>query len=71
MLNNTALRTVRPRLTEMDRDAFAVMLRQTCEETNVWVVPQASQVSPDEYRQLVDALCRDGNYYPERPAIPE
>ena len=71
MLNNTAIRTVRPRLTEMDRDAFAVMLRQTCEETNVWVVPQASQVNSEEYRQLVDALCRDGNYYPERPAAAE
>ena len=22
-------------------------------------------------RQLVDVLCRDGNYYPERPTTPE
>jgi hypothetical protein len=71
MLNNTALRTVRPRLAEMDRDAFAAMIRQTCEDTNVWVLPQAAHVSPEEYRQLIDALCRDGDYYPERPSTPE
>jgi ParB family chromosome partitioning protein len=71
MLNNTALRTVRPRLAEVDRDAFVVMLRQTCEDTNVWVLPQPSQVSIDEYRQVVDGLCRAGDYYPERPPVAE
>ncbi len=71
MLNNTALRTVRPRLAEVDRDAFVVMLRQTCEDTNVWVLPQPSQVSIDEYRQVVDGLCRAGDYYPERPQVAE
>ena len=66
MLTNTALRTVRPRLTEMDRDAFVAMIVQTCAETNVWVVPQPLQMSTEEYRQLVDGLAAAGNYFLER-----
>ena len=67
MLLHTALRTVRPRLTEMDRDAFVEMLRQTCEQTSVWVTPQPSQVGADKYRALVVAMCEAGDFYPERP----
>ena len=67
MLMNTALRTVRPRLTEMDRDAFVAMIRQTCEDTNVWVVPRPSQVNTDEYRELLQSMCAEADFYPERP----
>lgn len=36
ILTATALRLVRPRVNEMDRDDFAVMLQRVCEETDVW-----------------------------------
>lgn len=45
------------------------MIRQTCEQTNVWVVPTAEQVSSgdaamDTIREAIDQLCAAAEYWP-------
>jgi ParB/RepB/Spo0J family partition protein len=71
VLANTALRTIRPRTSTMDRATFAEMIRQTCEQTNVWVVPTAEQVASgdvvmDSIREAIDQLCAAAGYWPDR-----
>ena len=72
VLANTSLRTIRPRTSTMDRSAFAEMIRQTCEQTNLWVVPTAEQVATgavegDAVRQVIDQLCGAAGYWPSSP----
>jgi hypothetical protein len=67
VLSNTALRTIRPRTTEMDRDAFAAMVTQICEDTGVWPIPSMARLAPEVCRSMIDDLCRAADYYPERP----
>ena len=69
VLANTALRTVRPRTATMDRSAFAEMIRQTCEQTNLWVFPTTDQLSTgtvevEKVRAVIDQLCRSVDYVP-------
>lgn len=79
VLANTALRAVRPRTSTMDREPFAEMLRQTCQETNLWVVPNPDQVasgviSADVLKAVIDELCSAAQYWPTQPvsaATPE
>jgi hypothetical protein len=66
VLGNTALRTIRPRVSEMDRDAFAAMITQTCEDTGVWPVPSMAGLAPEDCRAMIDDMCRAAGYYPER-----
>ena len=40
ILGATSLRTIRPRVQEMDRDEFAAMLTRVCEETKIWPRPE-------------------------------
>jgi ParB family chromosome partitioning protein len=68
VLGNTALRALRPRVTEMERDAFAAMIEQACQETSVWPMPAVARLAPEVCRAMIDEMCRAADYYPTQPS---
>jgi hypothetical protein len=52
----------------MDRDAFAAMIEQACQETSVWPLPAVARLASEVCRAMIDEMCRAANYYPAQPS---